>query len=106
MSKPSNSRYFYIATLLASLYYTTVTLKTPLRENPLKISPDQLFQLRLKIIAQILFIWIIGTYGVARFKAYASSIKDSPDGAGFNKVANGLMCLLYGSILTSLYTVT
>ncbi len=104
--KNATTRKYYIATLLATVYYVIMTFSTPVRENTFKLSDKQLFNLRLTVVIPVVLIWLIGTYGVAKFKSYAASIKDSPDGKGFNTIANGLAFLLYGGLVTSLYSVT
>jgi hypothetical protein len=101
MAQKSSSVRYYLATLVAAVAYVGFSFTTPVRNNVLKLTDSQIFNLRLRVIIPVLIIWFLGTYGVAKFKSYSSSIKDSPDGAGFNKIANGLVFLVYGSIVIS-----
>lgn len=49
---------------------------------------------KLSILLPVIFIWIIAARGVRRFKNYAYLIRESPEGAGMNRLANGLLLLV------------
>jgi hypothetical protein len=62
----------------------------------------EIVAIRLSIILPILIIWLVALRGAITFKYYARLIGQSPEGAGLNNIANGLLCTLIYLIASSL----
>lgn len=63
--------------------------------------------IRFTIIIPEIVIWAIAVMSAIRFKHYADSIKDSPDGKAMDYIANALLLLvLYIILLTTMGSVT
>lgn len=104
MKTTTLTKALYSVSFLAIVAYPWLTFTTHSSSNVFKLTNKQLVNLRLTVVVPVIIIWLLGTYGVTRFKSYAASIKNDPDGKGFNMVANGLMILIYGGITSSLFT--
>lgn len=102
-SKSSVSKYYLYTALLTGVYclLTFFSPIDPASQARFNLSVFQLRLLQLSIVVPIVAIWFTATYGAAKFKAYAEKIKDAPDGKALNQVANGLLVLVYVSLVGS-----
>lgn len=93
---------YYSILALAIVLYATLTLFGPKAPNKYDLSDGELILIRLTVIVPIVLIWIAAFYGAVRFKAYAESIKSRPDGKALTGVADAIMILAIGLVVTSL----
>lgn len=76
-------------------------LRAPIPANDYHLSNVSFRLLDLSLALIIIVIWYIGVFGAVRFKQYAMSIMEYEDGSALNIVANGLMLLSFGLVITS-----
>ncbi len=105
MSAPSSKRGGLAYWLLgaASLIYVAVTLWEPITqaERTYTLSPWAVHSLQLTIVLPLVAVWFVAMWGSLRFRAYALSIQASADGRALKTLANGLVTLVSGLVLTS-----
>src|SRR3954468_17513736 len=87
----------------ASIIYIAGTLLAPLTPNRFNLSTAKTHALQIAIALPVVVIWEVAVYGAERFRSYAKSISDHPDGKSFNKVAIGLSLLVGSSIIGAVF---
>ena len=95
----------YALLFVLTAIYGFITFITPTSAKSLAkyhISSLGLHLVSLSITIPIVIIWIIAFYGFIKFKAYAKSIDDRPDGKFLGKVALGLEVLAIYLVLSSI----
>ena len=93
---------YYLVWAGALALYSVLSFFAPVRNNTYNLSDAARYEILLGFIIPIALIWLVAIYGAQRFKQYAASIIDSPDGKALNTVSNGLFVLAFGTILASL----
>lgn len=94
----------YTALAIASALYVALTFMGPVdsASNRYELSATKIHLLQLTIVIPVVIIWFVALWGSLRFKAYALSIKASPDGQALNRLSNGLLLLVGGLVASSL----
>lgn len=100
--KPLNLNWVWLG--LVSLAYIALTFYTPVRPNKYNLTLASTRLIQVSFVIPILLIWWLAMYGANRFKHYAISIEGSPDGRALSTVADGLLILLYGGFISSLFS--
>jgi hypothetical protein len=96
-------RMYYVIFATCAALYIALTLFGPRGPNTFNLSGGQIKLIQLTFVIPILLIWAAAIYGAFQFRAYAESIKKSPDGQALMKVSQGLLILAFGLIVTSLF---
>lgn len=65
-------------------------------------SDTDIFWLRVTIVVPIAAIWLIAANGFLRLLRYAEAIQGSAEGQPIRQMANGIMILAFGFVLTSI----
>ncbi|HSX48321.1 MAG TPA: hypothetical protein VLF41_02360 [Candidatus Nanoarchaeia archaeon] len=99
----SVKRNYYLGLIISALVYVILTFTAPILSNSYNLSNTSTRLLQLAFVLPVLLIWILAVYGAANFKYYSSLIQDSADGKALDKVSNGLVVLVAGSIVQSLF---
>jgi len=95
---------YNIPLILLILLYTWISFSLPVNYeslHQLHISLNSLRVIDLALFIPIFAIWYIAFYGFSSFKIYAEKIENYPDGKGFSIIADGLVVIGLGLILTS-----
>jgi hypothetical protein len=100
------STILYSALGLLSCIYLTLTFIAPTKEaaNTFHISTLQLHLLQLTIVIPMIVIWMVALWGSLRFKTYAQSIIKSNDGRALNRIASGLLVLVFGLVISTTFS--
>lgn len=98
-----DNKYYWVL-IGGALTYSLLTFFAPIRQNPYNLSQLQTRLLQLTIVLPVVGIWWAAIYGGTRFKRYADSIKDSPDGQALKRVATGLLVLAVGLIVAQTFS--
>lgn len=103
--KPTKFSLTYYGLLaLSSVLYAGLTLLQPIRSNAYNLSNMQIHLIQLSFVIPIILIWCLTVFGGVRFKNYAHSIASSEEGKGLGLVADSLLLLGFGGIMSSIYT--
>lgn len=94
--------YVFVAAALAT--YVTLTFATPPAPSAIVLTSTQLFWTKLSLVVPIGFAWVMGIYGAVRLRHYAHLIHKDKDGRGFDLISRGVIVLVYGSIISSLFS--
>jgi hypothetical protein len=89
------SKYIVLLGIFIGLY-VIATLHLPISQETLNKYEVTLPQARLlyfSIVIPYFIIWTMAFYGFIRLKEYTHPIRDTADGRGLNRIANGLMIL-------------
>lgn len=100
--RAASSHYLFL--FAGSVAYAFITLSGPINSNRYNLSLTQIRSLQLTLVIPIILIWCAAFYGAVRFKRYASTIQESPDGKALSIVSNGLLVLSYGLVTQSLFS--
>lgn len=98
-----NEKYIYWFAA-ASIIYLAISLSIPSDSDTLTrydITQTQARLLGLTITLPILAIFSVALYGFIRCKGYADSIRKTPEGPAFAKLATGLMILVFSLPISS-----
>ncbi len=100
LTKPKSIYYWVVAGWLG---YAALTFYNPNKGTAkYNLSASQTNLLQLTVIIPVLLIWLIATYGAYRFRRYATTIQDSPDGAAATTIANGLLLLIFYLVFSTI----
>lgn len=101
--KPTKFTFTYYSLLaFSAALYVGLTLFSPIRNNTYNLTSTQLHLIQLSFILPIILIWFLIVFGGVRFKNYAHSITGSEEGKGLGLVANSLLLLGFGGIISSI----
>lgn len=99
----ASNRLAYILLGFASLTYIILTITAPLISSNIYRLPTSMTRLlQLTIILPVIGVWFTALWGSLQFKNYARSIVASSDGRALYGVANGLLWLVWGLVVTGL----
>jgi hypothetical protein len=82
--------------ILLSLIYLGLTFGLPpdeMSKQKYNLSTTDLRLLQLTLAVPIVAIWFVAYYGYARFRRYASLVKDSKEGKSWEEIVKGLLGL-------------
>src|SRR5688500_8808665 len=93
----------YAAVTLAWSVYFAATILAPRQanSNPWNITPFGILLLQMSIALPFLLTWLAGCYGVLTLRTAVRTMPDKEDAAAFAWIADGVLALLCGLILTS-----
>lgn len=94
--------YYYIAYLIFSVIYITISLLAPIAPNRFNLSTARTHFLQLTILLPAVLIWLTAVYGVEKLHSYAKLIKGSRDGRAFAILSLGLTFLVGSIFINSL----
>lgn len=96
--------WFWIPLLLTWGVYAIVGMLAPIdpaSAAKFGLSTTQSYLLRVSFQLPIFLLWAALFYGTFRFYAYAKSVVESPEAAGFKSIARGLLVLIFGLVVPS-----
>jgi hypothetical protein len=103
---PKNQDYLWNSSTLPYLIPLVIGIVFAFLVIAIPVNTERSLLVRLTITIPEIIIWLIASVGAFRFKKYATSIKNYPDGKGLDKIANALLLLvLYIILLTTASTI-
>jgi|GEM_PF-2481534 len=94
---------YSVFAVLASIY-TYLMVSAPIRSNNYHLSATAIRVLDATIILPIFIVWFLAIFAGVRFKQYALKLEGYDDALPSNTLADGLLTLGFGSILTSIFS--
>jgi len=88
---------------LAIPLYVLLTFAAPTTDNRFQLSATSTLLLQATFIVPIVLIWLQGVSGAVAFKAYVQQRSRGTETKALDTVATGVMILLTGLIVTSVY---
>jgi hypothetical protein len=100
----NNKDLVYLFIFLAVIYLGLVVVlpADPSTLEKYNMTQDQARWLNLTVILPALAIWVSALYGYIHFRSYAQLVKNSPEGAPFKKLADGLGILAFSLPATAI----
>lgn len=93
---------YYGLFAILSAAYVLLTYFAPITTNTTyNLSTAQIRLIIASFILPIVAIWFIAVYGGVHFKKYVRTVQTSDEGKALNQIANGLLVLSFGLIVTS-----
>lgn len=93
---------YIVLYLVVVASYAIVTLTSPAAGNTYQLSQFELGLMRMGIVLPVILIWYIGVQGATHLKRYVSTRAAAKDRRALGYIANGILVLVTGLIITSL----